>query len=122
MAWWAVALQVVQYMQAAYQFNEAYERDDVAGMAGAAAGMGKIKTPSTVGQGLKAVAAREYPTEVKQVGQAITGKTVAGALKGMATTELEEKFPEGAAAYKTMRKIQPTSSQRLLVTEEEEEF
>lgn len=122
MAWWAVALQAVQYMQAAYQFNEAYERDDETGMASAAASAYGIKTPTSLGQGLKDVAAKEYPTEVKQIGQAITGKTIGGALKGMAATELEEKFPEEAAAYKTMRKMQPTSSQRLLVTEEEEEL
>ena len=118
MAWWQVALQVVQYMQTAYEFNEAYERDDEVGMASSAASMLTIKEPESVGEGLKAVAMREYPTEVKQIGAAITGKSIGGAAKEMVKAEFP-RISHGMKAAKELSSI--GSSKRLLVTEEEEE-
>ena len=72
-------------------------------MASSAVSMGSIKTPASVGEGLKAIAAREYPTEVKQIGAAITGKTIGGVAKEMVKAEVEEAYPEEAAAYRRMR-------------------
>jgi hypothetical protein len=116
MAWWQVALKVAAYLNSAYNFNEAYEKDDIKGMAASAASAFGIKTPSSVEEGLKQFVGQNYPVGTEQISQMSKASSVGGALKSAAKVE----FPSASKAVEMYKGIREESGGTTTVTTTQE--